>query len=251
MNYKDVLSKQFNNRIKFVEKRPGISQLLAPLYYEDGDMLDVYIKEINGSSFQVCDFGMSIMKLSYEYELNSENKLRIFNQILKDNLVENENGNLYINTGIEGLFGSIMQFSQCIAKISNMAYFKREVIKSMFYEMLDEEIDTHYSDKYKKRYYPIPEHDEFEVDYFFEGKTRPVYLYGVKDNTKAKLVTISNQQFMLKDLPFTSFVVYEDFDNISKKDRNRILSATSKQFPSLEDFMSNGEAFLKQELVGL
>jgi len=80
-------------------------------------------------------------------------------------------------------------------------------------------------------------------------KNRSVYLYGVKDKTKACLVTISNQQFMLKDIDFISYIVYEDINNIAEKDRNRLLSASHKQFPDFEDFKLNAEKFFRQELA--
>ena len=46
MNYLDVLKEQFNNQVRFQEKRPGIFQLLSPLYHEDGDMIEIYLESM-------------------------------------------------------------------------------------------------------------------------------------------------------------------------------------------------------------
>jgi hypothetical protein len=44
--YLDALKSQFNDRIRFVEKRPDIFQLIAPFYHEDGDMLEIFLEGI-------------------------------------------------------------------------------------------------------------------------------------------------------------------------------------------------------------
>ena len=63
--YLDALKNQFNDRIRFVEKRPGIFQLIAPFYHEDGDMLEIYLEGIEGNGkIRISDHGMTIMRLS-------------------------------------------------------------------------------------------------------------------------------------------------------------------------------------------
>ena len=52
---------------------------------------------------------------------------------------------------------------------------------------------------------------------------------------------------MKKKIPFKSFVVHEDFENLGRKDRSRITSAADKQFPSLDDFKDTAEQFFERE----
>ncbi len=252
MNYLDIVRSEFNNKVSFTEKRPGIFQLNSPLFHEDGDMVDIFLTEIEKDKIRISDYGMTIMRLSYTYDLNTENKMKIFNQIIGENKILNDNGNLYIDTNIRDLFSSIMHFSQVVAKVSNMSYFKREMIRSLFYEMLDEHIHERFDSIYKveRKIFPLPARDDLEVDFSFDVGKRPIYLFGVKDVTKARLVTISNLEFLRNDLIFKSFIVYEDINNINSKDRNRLLSASDKQFPSFEDFKENGENFLQRETTG-
>ncbi len=181
---------------------------------------------------------MTVMRLSYTYDLNTENKLKIFNQIILENRILSDNGSLYIDSDIKNLFSSIMHFSYVAAKVSNMKYFKKEMIKSLFYEMLEEHINEKFDLKYQvnRKFLPIPSREELEVDYLFDFPNRPIFLFGVKDVTKARLTTISNLEFLRNDISFKSFIVYEDINNINSKDRNRLLSASDKQFPSFDDF---------------
>src|SRR5690606_11465962 len=80
----ELLKQQFNGHVAFRERRPGVIQVLAPLFHEDGDMVDIFIDEPrNGSNrVRISDHGMTLMRLTYNYDLDTENKLRIFNRIL-------------------------------------------------------------------------------------------------------------------------------------------------------------------------
>lgn len=250
MNYLDLLRAQFNNRVDFREKRPGVLQLIAPLYHEDGDMIDIFLESAPDGSgnIRVCDYGMTLMRLSYSFDIDTPNKERIFFKILSENLVNENNGNLYIEAKPESLYPAILQFSQTIAKVSSMRLYKREVVQSLFYEMLEEFIVESLK-KYNPRLsiFPIKERDDLEVDFEFDIKPYPIYLFGVKDSAKARLATISCLEFQRARLKFKGFVVHEDFDGLSKKDRNRITSATDKQFISLDDFRQNAEQVLDRE----
>ena len=83
MEYLALLKRQFNNQISLHEKRKGIFQLVAPLYHEDGDMVDIFLESSSASPglVKVCDHGMTLMRLSYDFELNTANKERVFQQI--------------------------------------------------------------------------------------------------------------------------------------------------------------------------
>lgn len=251
MNYLDLLRAQFNNRVDFREKRPGILQLILPLYHEDGDMIDIFIETLNGNGVvRISDYGMTLMRLSYSFALDTPNKERIFSRIISENQVHEDNGKLYLDTKPESLYPAILQFAQTVAKVSNMRLYKREVIQSLFYEMLAEVIEENL-----KMYnpspnvFPLPERDDLEVDYLFDIKPYPVYLFGVKDSAKARLATICCLEFQRAKQKFKGFVVHEDFDNLSKKDRNRITSATDKQFISLDDFRSNAKQVFEREVA--
>ncbi|MBL7192176.1 DUF1828 domain-containing protein [bacterium] len=224
--------------------------MIAPLYHEDGDMIEIYLENINGndSPIRICDHGMTIMRLSYSFDIDSPNKERIFNRILSENRINEANGNLFIETKPESLYPSILQFAQTVAKVSNMQLYKREVIQSLFYEQLSEFIEDSLR-KYNPRtnICPIPDRDDLEVDYKFEILPRPVFLFGVKDTAKTRLATISCLEFQRHKLPFKSFIVHEDFSGIGKKDQRRITSAADKQFVSLEDFRQNAEQVFERE----
>jgi Domain of unknown function DUF1828 len=188
------------------------------------------------------------MRLTYGYELDTPNKLRIFHRILSENGVQEQNGTLFMETSWESLYPAILQFAQTVARVSNMQLFKREVIQSMFFELLDQFIEEKLG-KYNPRrsVFPIPNRDDLEVLVAFEITPRPVYLFGATDNSQARLVTISCLEFQMRRLRFKSIVVHDEFENLSRKDRTRITNAADKQFTTLEDFREKAEEFFDRE----
>lgn len=242
------IKKSFNNKINIREKRPGIYQLILPLYHEDGDMVDIFIEQIDDKSYRLCDYGMSLMRLSYSYEIDTDNKEAILQKILNENYLSEENGNIYYITKAESLYSDILHVCQTYMKIGSMRYFKREVIESLFYEMLDEYIKSELSDyKPKQNVLPIPDRDDLEADWEFMPNGHPVYLFGVKDKSKARLATICCLEFQKANLNFRSLIVHEDFEKLPKKDRSRLTNACDKQFTSLDEFKPHAKEFLERE----
>lgn len=237
----------FNNRVDIREKRPGIYQLILPIYHEDGDMVDVFLSEKEGKYF-LSDFGMTLMRLSYSYDIDTPNKETIFQKILTENRLIEENGSLIFPTKLETLYSDIMHVTQVYMKVGSMRYFKRETIESLFYEILEEIVMKNLFDfKPKSKVFPIPERDDLEVDYEFRPNGYPVYLFGVRDVAKARLATISCLEYQKAHLNFRSYVVHEDFEKLPKKDRMRLTNACDKQFTSLDDFKVNASIFLERE----
>lgn len=246
----DILKEQFNQRVQMVDKRPGISQLLAPLFHEDGDMVDIFLEGLDGDRVRICDYGMTLMRLSYEYDVDTPNKQRILAKILSENGLKEDDGNLYIEASPDQLYPAVMQFAQAVAKVGSMRNFKREIVASLFYELLEEFTLTQLQDfRPQKGFLPLPERDDLEVDYSFPINGTSLYLFGVKDASKARLTTISCLEFIRNKLPFRSIVVHEDFDALPRKDRSRLTSACDKQFTSLEDFRSGARQFLEREIA--
>src|SRR5271165_3947822 len=86
----DLLKQQFNGHVAFRERRPGVLQVLAPLFHEDGDMVDIFLDEpVDGSGkVRIGDHGLTLMRLTYTYDLDTDNKQRIFSRILSENRIQ-------------------------------------------------------------------------------------------------------------------------------------------------------------------
>lgn len=245
----DLLRSQFHENVKLKEKRPRIFQVYAPFYHEDGDMLDIYIEPV-GSGFRICDYGKTLMRLSYSFDIDTDNKRRIFNELLSENRVnfDESKGNIYLESQDENLCSSLLHFSQVVAKVSRLDVLKREVISGLFYEMVEKfvskelqefspELDT----------LPLKSREDLKVTCSFNIKPDPVHLIAVRGSAKAIVAALSFLEFQRAGLRFKGCVVHEDFDSLPSNDRTRITSAADKQFVSFEDFRENSARYLNRE----
>ncbi|PKQ46290.1 DUF1828 domain-containing protein [Confluentibacter flavum] len=242
------IKNEFNGKLFIKQKRPDIYQLLLPIYHEDGDMIDLFITPKGDNKFALCDYGLTLQRLAYSYDIDTENKESILQKILSENKLNEQEGNIYLETKPETLFSDIMHITQAYAKIGSMRYFKREVIENLFFEMLDDFIFDELNEFHpKKKVMPIPNRDDLEADYSFQPNGKPVYLFGVKDVAKARLATLSYQAYLLNDIKYHGWVVTENFEALPRKDKLRLTNTCDKQFTSLDEFKMNAKVFLEKE----
>ncbi len=220
------------------ERRPGKFQLIAPIRHEDGDMVDIYLQDSPEceNHIRICDFGMAVMRLSYTYELNTNSRQKIFESILINSDVQNEEGNLYLDTTLEMLYESVLQFAGCVQKVCNMRYWSRENVRSTFYEDL-KEYATKELEKFdpKQDDLPLPDYRILTVDWSLSYKNRKFYLFGVIGNDKAKSTAIALLEFKKANLPFISLVVYENMLDLGNKEVTYLTRNADKQYPNLTD----------------
>ena len=251
MNYLDLLKAQFNGRMNLREKRPGILQLLVPLFHEDGDMVDIFLEESKGEpgKVRVSDYGMTLMRLSYSFEIDTPNKEKIFQRILSENGVTESEGNLFLEAKPESLYPAVLQFAQTVAKVSSMSLYKRGVIEGLFYELVDQIVEEDLAKFHpRKEVAPVPARDDLEARYAFDlGGDRQFYLFAVRSSASARLATICCLEFQKLGLRFKSLIVHEEAANLSRKDLTRITSAADKQFVSVEDFRQYGRQYFERE----
>lgn len=242
------IKSDFNGQVLIKQKRPGIFQLYLPIYHEDGDIVDLFIVPKGNNKYSLCDYGLTLQRLSYSYDIDTENKEAILQKIILENGLNEEKGNICLETSPETVYTDIMHITQTYAKIGSMRYFKREVVENLFYEILDEFISEELQEfKPQKKVLPIPDRDDLEADYSFSPNGHPVYLFGIKDVAKARLATISCLEYQRADLNFRGWVVNEDFEKLPRKDRSRLTNICDKQFTTLEDFKLSAKTFLERE----
>ena len=242
------IKSDFSERVSIKQKRPGIFQLYLPIYHEDGDMVDLFIVPKGKDRYSLCDYGLTLKRLAYSYDIDTENKETILQKIISENGLMEEKGNICLETSPETVYTDIMHLTQAYAKIGSMRYFKREVIENLFFEMLDEYIFSDLKDfSPQKKVMPIPERDDIEADYSFQPNGKPVYLFGVKDVSKARLATLSYQAYLLGNIKYHGWVVTENFEALPRKDKLRLTNVCDKQFTSLDEFKMKARSFLEKE----
>ena len=224
------------------ERRPGRYQLILPIQHEDGDMVDIYLLESpQGADYiRICDFGMTLMRLSYAFDASSPVRQRILDSILTDNEVHNDGGNLYLDASADLLHESILQFAGCAQKVCTMRYWSRELTRSAFYDDLADYITAELG-----RFSPIPDyapiHDyPISVDWSLTHNNRSFYLFGVRGNDKAKNAAIALLEFQKAHLAFISMIVHDDMNDLGRREVLYLTRNADRQYPALDDFRQRG-----------
>ncbi len=242
--------KQNFGSVAFREKRPNVFKVLLPFFHEDGDMYDIFVEECpsDHSRLRISDYGITIMKLSYTFDLDTPHKQEICNNIISQNRCQFDNGNIFLDVLPAQLECGIYQLAQAISKISNMDILAKESLKSLFYDYLDsfifEDLSKHFS--VNKNVAPGKNSDCI-VDYEI-ASSKPIYLFGVNDDNKASKVVISCFNFRQEDIPFRSLIVHEDFGKLSSFNQNQITNMSDKQYTSFDEFRNHGIDYINREL---
>ena len=238
-NVKESLNHRLALGFDVYERRPGDYQLIIPILHEDGDMVDVYLQDspLGNGYVRICDFGLTLMRLSYTYDINTPAKQRIYDSILINNGVSSDEGSLYLETPLGKLYEGILQFAGCVQKICNMRYWSREIIRSAFYDDLGEYITSNLAE-----YSPVPDLTPIpdypiSVDWSLEHNERNLYVFGVNGNDKAKNVAISLLEFQQAKVPFISLVVHENMEELGRREARYLTKNADIQYPVLNDFV--------------
>ena len=229
--------------LNFYERRPGIHQMIIPIFHEDGDMVDIYVHDSpKGDGYvRICDFGMTLMRLSYTFDALTPARERILASILINNGVQRGDDGLYLDAPIGIVYQSILQFAGCVQKVCNMRYWNRETVRSAFYDDLNEYVESE-----MKRFSPIQDHapldgnDILSVDWFLQHNGRSIYVFGVRGDNKAKNVAISLLEFQKAGLPFISLVAHEDIDDLGKRAKLYLTNNADIQYSPLDEFRERG-----------
>lgn len=248
MNRFTKILNQFGNHFSIEPMDGNTYRIYAPFFHEDGDMYSIYLEDSPNGLLKIRDFGNTIMRLSYTYELDTKNKLDTLNNIVKSNDCIIEDFELILPTTLENLPQSIFKFSQLISKVSNIDIITKQIVKSKFYEYLNEFLLKEFK-TYNIQKDVIPIQDPLlKVDYQIPAP-KPIFIFGVNENTKASKVVISCLTFQKYKIPFRSLVVHEDFEGLTAFNRNQITNAADKQYVSLDDFKNEGVEFVQRELA--
>jgi len=234
---KKQLSQGFQKDVDLKLKRPNLYQVYNPFYYPDGDMVELFLKEESSGEVVIEDLGITLMRLSYEFNVDTKNKRRVFQEIMSNYNIEENNGSLQIKTSKNELFSSVMQLINVIIKVSDIGFLKRELVRSLFYEYFGSFVE-----KKLESFDPIvefyPEFDkekQYPTPYAFRSK-RNEYLcvYPIASDDKTNETTITVQHYELHDFKPDTLAVFENQESIGRKPLARLSNIIGKQFSTLE-----------------
>ena len=213
----------------------------TPFSFPDGDAYSLYLKRLHTGGYRISDMGSTMMSLSYDHDVSKfeeGSRGRVFNQILAEMNVNNNDGEIYLEIPAHELANGMFTFGQALTRIHDLTFLNRVQVESTFMDDLKDYLKSVVGeDRLIEDSIPedVPYAENYKADFAVKGKSMPVLIWGINNGYKARLATIVMQHLQKNNFLFKSLVVYSDMASIPMPDVARLTTAANDQIPSLDE----------------
>lgn len=233
----------------------GVDRFLiqTPFTFDDGDHLKIVLKKEEKDEWQLSDEGHTFMHLSYEdIDLDTKTRRQIIEKSIAIYNMENRDGEL-VHTINDVRYGdALYSFIQGVLHISDIAYLKRERVKSAFREEFHSFVSTQVPEEKIRFDYHDPIHDQtvlYPVDCMIEVMPRPLFLFAILNDDRCRDATIAILKFEKFGVNFSAAAIFENQEEINRKVLARFSDVCEKQFSSLQSARDRFERYLSNQLI--
>lgn len=213
-------------------------RVFTPFLFPDGDHFAIVLKQAE-DGWILTDEGHTYMHLTYdldERDLLKGTRQQLIANALTAFSIEDRQGELQVRVPDERFGDALYSFIQALMKISDVKYLTRERVYSTFME----DFRSLLSDTVPESRLTFDWHDstrdpegKYTVDCRINGMPKPVFVYGMLNDSKVKDVTISLLQFERWSLECHSVGIYENQEEVNRKAVARLSDICERQFSSL------------------
>lgn len=102
-------------------------------------MYDLFVEECPGNTnlLRISDHGLTLMKLSYNFEIDTPKRKEILESTISQNRCLYDSGIIYLDIYPQQFIMGVYQFAQVISKINAMDMLSYDIVQSLFYENLN------------------------------------------------------------------------------------------------------------------
>ena len=210
-----------------------------PLTESDGDAVTVWIRPTLGG-WIVSDQGTTMMRLSYTQDVDvllDGARRQMFERVLAERGLRYDEGQLLLEVEERSLVHSILEFGQAVQQVSDLKFWTRARGASTFMDDLNERLISIVGPERVHRDYvvpSIPSAADYPVDFFLDGSSEPLYVFGVTSRDKARLATIVLQHLQQHVHRFNSLIVFQSVAEVGTSDMRRLMNAANDMVDSLD-----------------
>ncbi len=245
------IKSKISNEIEIIAEGENRFRLFSPFTFIDGDEFCILLKKTS-KGWQITDEGHTFMHLSYDIEYKDLLK-GTRSSIIEDSLsqfnINNNQGILLKNTIEENIGNALFTYIQGIIKITDIDHLSRERTKSTFMEDLSSFLNDFIPNERVKNNHFLIDNDpqgKYPIDFFVNGMERPLFIFGILNDSKVKDVTVNILQYERWGILFKPVAIFENQETINRKDLARFSDVVDRQFSNLVSNKNRIKTFTKE-----
>lgn len=229
-----------------VRDRGDSISISLPMSARDGDRLTAYIQPSAGG-WRVSDQGSTLMRLSYEHDLTkllSGPRGKMFESILAESGLSEDNGDIFLQVPADALPRGLFTLGQGLTRVESLGLWSTSRVESTFYDDLRRALLQTVPESEIQADYVVPgvdSADSYPIDFRISTPSRPLFVFGVPNLSKARLTTIILQYIEKHVAEFDSMVVCSEIDELPKADRRRLMNAANDVVATISDVATIGQ----------
>lgn len=233
-----ALQEKVGAQVRLVAEGRERYRVLTPFRLEDGDHLAIVLRK-NGQGWQLTDEGHTYMHLTYEMDekaLQSGTRQKLITNALAGFGVDDREGELTTHVKGEEFGDALYSFVQALLRISDVTYLNRERVRSTFLEDFRALVAEVVPEGRRVFDWHDAERDpqgNYAVDCRVNKMARPLMIFALANDDRARDATIALHQFEKWGLPHQSLGIFEDQEEANRKVLARFSDVVEKQFASL------------------
>ncbi|MGI9229818.1 MAG: DUF1828 domain-containing protein [Gammaproteobacteria bacterium] len=226
-----------------LHQRGEFLMLQTPFTYPDGDGYPLYLSELPSGGIRISDGGHTLMHLSYENDLSKffvGTRGVLFEHLIRESgiLHSEESGEFYIDSSLNDLSQAVFHLGQVLTRVYDITFLNRSRVASTFYEDLKEAIFLIVPEEEVEENYQIASVEnasDYPVDFKMTNKSNTdLFLFGLLNRDKVRLTTIFLQYYLQQKVVFDSFLVFENQEEIPRRDLARLTNVGGEMITSLD-----------------